>query len=170
MKKLIFILFSFHMFVASYNLCLACDRSSLEVVSLVANSDGTYTYNFFICVETKADWMIGNQTQISFTFPASGAKILGLSPSGSISFLNGTAWSISGLSTTTAMYSGAALDFDVPVNSPVTHPTNSKRDSQCFKFSVILDKNPNIGFFEVEDFDVLNRYELAEYFGSRRIN
>jgi len=144
MKKIIFILFSFFLLFSTNNNLFACDKTNLDVISLVKNSNGTYTYNFFICIETKDDMTYGSHKELVFSFPASGAKILGLTP-GSVSFENGITWSVSGLSTTTAKYSGARLDFVPSSPSTVKHPTNPKANQQCFNFSVTIDKDPNIG-------------------------
>ena len=136
MKKIIFILFSFYLLFSADNSLFACDKTSLTLKSLVNNSNGTYTFNFFICIETKPDMTYGNHTELVFSFPASGAKILGLTP-GSVGFENGVTWSISGLNTTSAKYSGAALNFT---------PSGSSKAQQCFDFSVTVDKDPNLNF------------------------
>jgi len=137
-------LFLFFVYYSSFSLFFACDRTNLDVISLIQNPNGTYTYNFFICIETRPDFIYGDHTELIFSFPASGAKILGLTP-GSIGFENGINWTISGLNTTSAKYSGAALNF-VPSTSVVKHPTNPKFLQQCFNFSVTIDKDPNLGF------------------------
>jgi hypothetical protein len=135
-------LFLFFVYSSSFSLFFACDKTNLDVISLIQNPNGTYTYNFFICIETIPDMLYGDHTELIFSFPASGAKILGLTP-GSIGFENGINWTISGLNTTSTKYVGAALNF-VPSSSVVRHPTNPKFNQQCFNFSVTIDRNPNI--------------------------
>ena len=136
MKKIIFILFSFYLLFSAYNSLFACDKTSLTIKSLVNNSNGTYTFNFAICIETRADGTYGDHKELVFSFPASGAKIVNLTP-GSVGFQNGVTWSISGLNTTSAKYSGAALNFV---------PSGASKPQQCFDFSVTVDKDPNLNF------------------------